>query len=63
VLWVSVLNIKRILCCPYCNLEQFKNRYWGNAVGFEIDAIVGMDILEQAKVIINFYEKSLTPMI
>ena len=31
--------------------------------GFEIDAIVGMDVLEQAKVIINFYEKSLTPMI
>lgn len=31
--------------------------------GFEIDAIIGMDVLEEAKVIINFYEKFLTPMI
>ncbi|MDA8213235.1 MAG: retropepsin-like aspartic protease [Clostridia bacterium] len=31
--------------------------------GFEIDAIVGMDILEQAKALINFYEMTLTPMI
>jgi hypothetical protein len=31
--------------------------------GFEIDAIVGMDILKQAKAIVNFFEMCLTPMV
>jgi predicted aspartyl protease len=44
-------------------LRDFKIDVGAMQYGFEIDAIVGMDILEQAKVVINFYDKSLTPMI
>lgn len=44
-------------------LSNFKIDIGAMQYGFEIDAIIGMDVLEQAKVIINFYEKSLTPMI
>jgi hypothetical protein len=44
-------------------LSNFKIDVGAMQYGFEINAIVGMDILEQAKAIIDFKEKSLTPMI
>lgn len=44
-------------------LKNFKIDVGAMQYGFEIDAIVGMDILGQAKVIVNFYEMTLTPMI
>ena len=44
-------------------LKNFKVDVGAMQYGFEIDAIVGMDIFEQAKVIVNFYEMTLTPMV
>lgn len=44
-------------------LKDFKVDVGAMQYGFEIDAIVGMDILEQAKAIINIHEKTLTPMV
>ena len=44
-------------------LEGFKVDVGAMKYGFEIDAIVGMDIFEQAKVVVNFCEMTLTPMV
>lgn len=44
-------------------LKNFKVDVGAMQYGFEIDAIVGMDILEQSKAIVNFYEMTLTPMV
>ena len=44
-------------------LMNFKVDVGAMQYGFEIDAIVGMDILEKAKAIINFPEMTLTPSI
>lgn len=44
-------------------LENIKLDVGAMNYGFEIDAIVGMDVLEQAKAIINIHEKTLTPMV
>jgi len=43
-------------------LNNFKIDVGAMDYGFEIDAIIGMDILKQAKVVINFHEMTLTPM-
>lgn len=45
------------------SLDSFKVDVGAMQYGFEIDAIVGVDVLEQAKAIINFCEMSLTPMV
>ncbi|HEX9059796.1 MAG TPA: retropepsin-like aspartic protease [Clostridia bacterium] len=45
------------------NLKNFKVDVGAMQYGFEIDAIVGMDILEKAKAIVNFYEMTLTPIV
>ncbi len=42
------------------NLVNSKVDVGAMQYGFEIDAIVGMDILEQAKAIVNFFEMTLT---
>lgn len=44
-------------------LKKFKVDVGAMQYGFEIDAIVGMDILEKAKAVVDFYEMTLTPMI
>ena len=44
-------------------LNNFKIDVGAMDYGFEIDAIIGMDILLHAKALINFYEMTLTPMI
>ncbi|MDT3699523.1 MAG: hypothetical protein RO469_08840 [Thermincola sp.] len=44
-------------------MKNFKVDVGAMQYGFDIDAIVGMDILEQAKVMINFNEMTLIPMI
>jgi predicted aspartyl protease len=43
-------------------LNNFKIDVGAMDYGFEIDAIIGMDILKQAKALINFNEMTLTPM-
>lgn len=55
-------NVESIIL-DTATLKNFKVDVGAMQYGFEIDAIVGMDILEQAKAILNFYEMTLTPMV
>jgi predicted aspartyl protease len=42
-------------------MRNFKVDVGAMQYGFEIDAIVGMDILKEAKAIVNLFEMTLTP--
>ena len=55
-------NVESIIL-DTATLKNFKVDVGAMQYGFEINAIVGMDILEQAKAIVNFYEMTLTPMV
>ncbi|HWQ73208.1 MAG TPA: hypothetical protein VN370_12915 [Desulfitobacteriaceae bacterium] len=54
-------HVERIVL-DTATLKNFKLDVGAMNYGFEIEAIVGMDILEQAKAIINIHEKTLTLM-
>ena len=55
-------NVERIIL-DTATLKNFKIDVGAMQYGFEINAIVGMDVLKQAKAIVNFYEMTLTPMV
>ena len=55
-------NVESIIL-DTATLKNFKIDVGAMQYGFEINAIVGMDVLKQAKAIVNFYEMTLTPMV